>query len=317
MDSAKLGTGWLILAVFAGGWVVARAQKEVPQSDVREREVKPRPVVPPGPFIVKDEGSSSEKPIVYRTVEQMSQEDRLQAANAESSIAERANYSGLEFNQGAWSYEQVDCPAFPQHIFLRFLRNNGAGDVSMFTASIPRGGEGHVRIIPIQMRSYSLFSPAPVNAMTISVFNHIRAEENPEKTPVPDWLGVGLCYAALAGGHPQLGLVSAQPQAEKYPLSSSAALAVSEDGAADIAFSDVGEGGKPVEWRMKFARNGNLLRAAKGPAPLYKGYWYLHPPSAVGQVRQVPASTPTGTRTIPAPAVQTNPVPDTAHPPAQ
>src|SRR5580700_5396739 len=119
--------------------------------------------------------------VEFRSLDQMSEKDRLLAANAESSIAEDAKYADLDFNQGQWSYQQVLCPTLPNHIFLRFLRNNGAGDVSMFSASIPRGEEGRVRIIPIQRRGYSLFSPAPINALTISAFNHIRAEENPDQ----------------------------------------------------------------------------------------------------------------------------------------
>ncbi len=105
--------------------------------------------------------------------------------------------------QGTWNATQVVCPALPHHLFLRYTRNNGTGDVTVFTASIPRNGDGRVRIIPIQRRGYSLFSPAPINALTISAFNHIRAEE-PDDQRAANWLGNGLCYAALAGGHPRM-----------------------------------------------------------------------------------------------------------------
>ena len=133
----------------------------------------------PMPFTIDGRQSDAVQPVDYRTVDQMTAKDRELAANAESSIGEHTRYTGLEFNEGNWSYQQVVCPALPGHVFLRFLRNNGTGDVSMFTASIPRGDEGRVRIIPIQLRGYSLFSPAPINAMTVSAFNHIREEENP------------------------------------------------------------------------------------------------------------------------------------------
>src|ERR1700691_6242921 len=63
--------------------------------------------------------------VEFRAVDQMSETDRLLAANAESSIAEDAKYADLDFNQGQWSYQQVLCPTLPNHIFLRFLRNNG------------------------------------------------------------------------------------------------------------------------------------------------------------------------------------------------
>lgn len=320
MDLAKLPIVLLPL-LYVGCGLPLSAQKVAPQTEVREHEMNPRAATGSAPFTL-DDRQGPEKPIVYRPTAKMSEQDRLQAANAQSSIAEKANYSGLEFNQGAWSYEQVDCPAFPRHIFLRFLRRNGAGDVSMFTASIPRGDEGRVRIIPIQMRSYSLFSPAPVNALTISAFNHIRTEENPDKTPVRDWVGVGLCYAALAGGKPHLGTLSAEPEKQAHPLASSASLQVHEDGAVSIAFSDIGEGSKPVVWQMHFARNGNLVKAAKEPSPTYDVRLDRHPTTVAAQGRLIPASPPPVMHAVPnSPAPVGKPAPsattDGTRPPAQ
>jgi len=208
--------------------------------------------------------------IEFRAVDQMTEKDRLQAANAESSIAESTRYADLEFNQGQWSYQQVVCPALPNHIFLRFLRNNGVGDATVFTASIPRGGEGRVRIIPIQLRGYSLFSPAPINALTISAFNHIRAEENPDQDPdkTPDWLGTALCYAALAGGHPQPAALTSDPAADKLPIASTALLEVSSNGGAVLSFTDVSAKSRPMRWTLTFDRKGRLIKGGHSPADL-------------------------------------------------
>ena len=216
--------------------------------------------------------------VSFLTVDQMSANDRLQAANAESSIAEHVKFNDLDFNQGKWSYEQVVCPALPNHIFLRFLRNNGVGDMSMFTASIPRGSEGRVRIIPIERRGYSLFSPAPINALTISAFNHIRAEENPDMDPAkaPDWLGTGLCYAALAGGHPQAATLSDHPAAEKFPVASTALLEVGNEGGAVLSFTDMAATPRPMRWSMTFDRKGRLIKGGHSPAQLLK-ISELHP----------------------------------------
>jgi hypothetical protein len=204
--------------------------------------------------------------VQFLAVDQMTEADRLQAANAESSIAEHTRYTGLEFNQGAWAYQQVVCPALPNHIFLRFLRNNGTGDVSMFTASIPRGSEGRVRIIPIQLRGYSLFSPAPINKMTISAFNHIRAEEDPDKDP--DWLGTALCYAALAGGHPQAATLDEHPENDHFPVASEALLSVGNGGGAELSFTDVNAKPRPMRWSMTFDKKGMLVKGGHAPADL-------------------------------------------------
>jgi hypothetical protein len=139
--------------------------------------------------------------------------------------------------------------------------------VSVFSASVPRGGEGRVRIIPIQMRGYSLFSPAPINAMTISAFNHIRAEEQAAGADAPDWLGTALCYAALAGGHPQ----AARMAGDGGLLDGGAPparLVVEQNGGAEIWFTDGSARPRPMEWTMSFDRKGTLLKARHAPADL-------------------------------------------------
>ncbi len=206
--------------------------------------------------------------IEFRSFEQMTPQDRDLAADGESSIGERAGFAGLEFNEGKWAYRQVVCRALPNHLFLQFTRNNGAADESLFSASIPRGGDGRVRIIPIKRRGYSLFSPAPINALTISAFNHIRGEEHVEQAP--QWLGTGLCYAALAGAQP----VAAPPANAELPGSSAiggpAVLETPNQAGAVIRFVDVAAAHRPMEWTMRFNSKGKLLKATHVPASLAK-----------------------------------------------
>jgi hypothetical protein len=216
------------------------------------------------PFALGDSGNVNT--IAFLTVDQMSRKDTDLVADAESSINEHVGRIGLEFNQGKWSYQEVVCPALPNHLFLQFTRNNGTGDVSVFSASIPRNGEGRVRIIPIQLRGYSLFSPAPINAMTISAFNHIRGEEHFDSAPA--WLGTGLCYAALAGGHPKAALAAKDIESEKFPEAMPALLEVPNHGGATVSFADVAATPHPMEWTMIFDGKGKLLKAAKKPAAM-------------------------------------------------
>jgi hypothetical protein len=283
-----------------------------------------KPVERPMPFSVDGPGQSAQ-PIEFRAADQVSAQDRLLIANAQSSIAESAGYSGLDFEGGGqWSYEQIVCPALPNHIFLRFLRNDGARDVSMFTASIPRDQQGRVRIVPIRNRGYSLWSPAPINALTIAAFNHIRLEEDPAKTPVSDWTGTGLCYAALAGGHPRLGVISSNPEKEKYPVDFTASLQVPEQGGGIVSFSDVNplpdqsQAGRPVEWTMDFNGQGKLLKVTRTSAPLFAGDLYLHPqsprvekaqPRPVTLHPRVIDTTKKGSRTVPVQSLPAHTIP--------
>jgi hypothetical protein len=251
MEPSRILSAALILAAIASAGV-SRAQAGKEAST-------PQPML----FATGSGESSGSAALDFRSQKQMTQEDRDLAAGAESSIAERAGVAGLEFNQGKWSYEQVVCSALPNHLFLRFTRNSGAGDVSLFTASIPRGGSGQVRVIPLQRRGYSLFSPAPINALTIAAFNQIRAEEQPDKAPA--WLATGLCYAALAGANPRIG----PPEANGIPPFSAAppaALEILRSGGAVIRFTDVAAP-RPMEWTMIFGSQGKLLKATHSPAP--------------------------------------------------
>jgi hypothetical protein len=203
--------------------------------------------------------------IEFRSYEKMTQQDRDLAANAESSIGERVGADGMEFSKGQWTSEQIVCPALPNHLLLQFTRNNGKSDMSVFSASIPRGGEGRVRIIPILRRGYSLFSPAPINELTISAFNHILAEE--ASGAAPDWLGTGLCYAALAGAHPRAATADAQDSRMLTDVAPGAQAARLRGGAV-ISFTDLSAMPQPMEWTLTFDGKGRLLQATHSKAEI-------------------------------------------------
>jgi len=257
----------LILAVsFIAAFCLPMGAQTVEELSAAGFKVRPVAEVPrPMPFPPDTEDLGRAHSIEFLAPDRMAQQDRDRSADAESVIGERAGFAGLEFNQGKWSYWQIVCPALPNHLFLRFTRNDGAGDVSLFSASIPRG-EGRVRIIPIQRRGYSLFSPAPINAMTISAFNHIRDEERSDQAP--DWLGTGLCYAALAGAHPQAALLAEDAEGTEFTAAMSAVLQIPNDGGAIIRFTDVAAAPRPMEWTMTFDGKGKLLKATHLPASL-------------------------------------------------
>ncbi len=236
------------------------------------------------PFSLGSDTPESATPVEFRPLDRMTPQDRDLAAGAESAINERAGVGELEFNQGSWNYQQIACSALPKHLFLQFTRNNGAGDVSVFSASIPRTGDGRVRIIPILRRGYSLFSPAPINALTISAFNHIRSEEHPAMAP--EWLATGLCYAALAGAHPQIG-PSEESEIEKLPAAPTGTLVMSAGGGAVIVFTDVSAIPRPIQWTMTFDGKGKLLKATHAAAPKLREKVVQKTPVAVqGQLVQ-------------------------------
>jgi hypothetical protein len=120
-----------------------------------------------------------------------------------------------------------------------------------------------LHIVPIIRKGYSLFSPAPIGALTIAAFNRIRAEEGAGASA--DWLGTGLCYAALAGANPQVG--GMPPDADNETSTVMApTLTITTGGGAIVRFADISTASHPMQWSMTFDSRGKLLKAAHGPA---------------------------------------------------
>jgi hypothetical protein len=214
------------------------------------------------PFSLDEERLDSAKLVDFLPEDQISQQDRDLWSGALPAIRDRARAAGLDFNQGSWDARQITCSALPGHLFLTFTRG-GAGDTSAFTASVPRG-PGQVRVIPIQRRGYSLFSPAPINEQTLSAFNHIRVEEHPAQPS--EWLATGLCYAALAGAHPQAGL---DGDIDRHTDSTAApgSLTLSVGSGGEISFIDFNAIPRRALWTMSFDGKGKLLKVTQSAAP--------------------------------------------------
>ena len=226
------------------------------------REIHPKPTPTPFPL---DAHTKTVPKLVFLAPEQMAADDvELVAAN-NAEIARRAGLQGFNLERGGgWGYEQAVCPVFPDHVILEYSRDNGAGDVSLFSVAIPRGDAngGHVRVIPVRRRSYSLWTPVSSNALTLNDFNHMVKEGG--KGVDPDWLTLSLCYAALAGGHVRAALVPASPAEEFYPLFVPAKLTVTDRGGAQIHLADITHYPEPkvkaMDWVLTFAQSGQLLK---------------------------------------------------------
>jgi hypothetical protein len=228
-------------------------------STVTVRELHPKHLSSPFPMNGK---TGRRQEVEFRTPAQMSLEDRNLAEANYGEIARRARLQGFDLErsgqgEASWGYEQAVCPVFPGHLILEYSRSNGQGDVTLFSVVIPRG-EGHVRVIPVRRRSYSLFTPASSNALTINDFNHMVAEGHQGLNP--DWLTLGLCYAALAGGHVRAALVAQSPADEVYPLSPPAMLTLEKNGGAEVRLADSTPKIKAMNWTLSFATDGRLLK---------------------------------------------------------
>ncbi|MDE3163541.1 MAG: hypothetical protein KGL64_09805 [Acidobacteriota bacterium] len=254
------------LVGLAGLWVTAGAQCLTAQTATPKVRAVPGAMAAK-PFSIEspDDTSmprkASDAAVRFLPAERMAAGDKLLEADAEASIAEHAARLGYDLSAKDWSYQQIVCPAFPGHLFLQYMRRVSARDVTEFSASIPRGGEGRVRIIPILKRSYSLFAPAPVNAITVAAFNHIRAEEASQATA--RWLGNALCYAALAGAHPMVSGANGEQGVDSSHPALTAQLDVPAHGGEQIEFFDDASATHPMQWTLIFNRKGQVVKATR------------------------------------------------------
>jgi hypothetical protein len=228
------------------------------------REIHPIPT--PTPFPI-DAHTRTVPALEFLPPERMAVADQELVLDNQAEIARRAGLQGFHLERGlggGWGYEQAVCPVFPDHLILDYSRDGGAGDVSLFSVVIPRGSAtgGHVRVIPVRRRSYSLWTPAASNELTVNDFNHMVKEGG--KGLDPDWLTLGLCYAALAGGHVRAALVPAKAADAVYPMFVPAKLSVSGLGGAEIHLADITHYPEPkvkaMDWVLTFAQNGRLLK---------------------------------------------------------
>ena len=196
----------------------------------------------------------------------MSPQDRDAVTAAIPAIQSKVPLAGFNLEQGNWSYQQFVCPVFPDHVMLLYSRNEGAGNLSQFSVAIPRDGNSTVHVLPILRRSFSLYTRATENPLTIATFNRLR--EHAQTGEKPDWLVTGLCYAALTGAHVKLALADADggksgPMPAMTPL-----LQIGNDGRNTVRFMDVENAQRPKQWSLIFDSRGKLVKVEVLDAPL-------------------------------------------------
>ena len=205
------------------------------------------------------------------TVDQMSPSDQQLLATSASALANRAGEQGFRLaGQGSaessdgWQIQQMVCPALPDHLLLWYRRNAGTRRESSFTVALPRTSSARLHLVPVERAGYSLFTPSRRNRMTIVVFNDLlREDQHPDRR---DWMGLALCYAALAGErvqptfNPTSGVPSsatAQPTPSVVP----ATLSISWTQNPEVSFVARNDSSQRLQlWKLDFQRDGQLRK---------------------------------------------------------
>lgn len=233
------------------------AGQETTQPSIGNRiKILPPPEEFKTPFDIVGK-SHTARSIDFRDLTAMTPKDRETLSDASVSIQKKAQWEGFDLHEGQWSIEQIVCPVMPRQLLLLYSRNRGPGDISRFSAVVPSGENGEVRVVPILRDSYSLFSPAPMNPVTIAVFNQARGDA--QSGDKPDWLTTSLCYAALAGAHVSLD----QPdKSETIAYAASPLIEIEEDASSKVRFIDQGNPRRLEAWELTFNPKGAIERVS-------------------------------------------------------
>lgn len=231
-------------------------------------KVNPAPSKPfISPFLT-DTQSTSASILDYRPVEQLNAGDRALLKSSLSRIVALANEQGFDFQgqesedgQSGWIARQAVCSALPNHLLIHYVQAPGTRSEASFTVALPRDGVGRIHLAPVERRGFTLYTPSRRNRLTVVIFNDLLRED--KDTARADWLGLGLCYAALAGDHVEAVTAlspSSQPSTGiPQPTYTTASLSLSWKQPPSITFVGLPPGGATArQWTLIFTPNGSL-----------------------------------------------------------
>jgi hypothetical protein len=115
--------------------------------------------------------------------------------------------------------------------------------------------------VPVERRGFTLYTPSRRNRLTVVVFNDLLRDD--VHVARSDWLGLGLCYAALAGDQVQavtaLSPFSPPSTGIPQPTYTTASLSLSWKQPPSITFVGLPPGGlTPRQWTLIFTPGGSL-----------------------------------------------------------
>lgn len=176
-------------------------------------------------------------------------------------ITNAAAIYGYDLAQPGWVWDQAICPAFQGTVMVHYLQKFPDGSESLFTAMIPRGS-GRVRIVPSLHRNAANYLPSVKDPRHYELFNDLVPADIAKRDVSPEgsWLMLGVCYAEMVGGRPNvpddpgLDVAMVRAPASTFRIDSVA-------NSREIQFPDRDGIGVYTIWTLKMSPNGRLLSA--------------------------------------------------------
>ncbi|MGB8536174.1 MAG: hypothetical protein WCD57_07160 [Acidobacteriaceae bacterium] len=198
---------------------------------------------------------------------QMSNADYEVVSNLSAELSKQAALANFDISSPAWHYQQIECPAFPDYVFLAFAHGADDSGSSRFGALLPRN-DAQVRIVSTYAHGLLPFEASWNRPGTFEVFNGMLRQER-GATPLshaPDWLTIAVCYAELSGYPVQVLNVLPNPAPTLDMLRLGAnrpQMIIGADQSADVTFSDVSRPTITTNWSLHFDRHGQITSASR------------------------------------------------------
>jgi hypothetical protein len=269
-------------------------------------------VVPAEPVSVASGALNQEAPnrtikyfsLEHRTPAEMENADRdlLQARHKELALA--AEIYGYDITAGTWVYDQAICPQFPDTLLLHYLDKFPDGSESLFTALVPRGA-GRVNIVPVLYRNAVPYHSAVKNNRSFAIFNAMVPPATAKKDSSAEgkWLSLGVCYAEVVGGRPNVpddpSLDSATIEAPVATYRLDAAK-----GQSQIQFSDREAANIFKIWTISLNPSGQVTAAENEDYATYVAR-IVQPPAPSGKTAPNPPAPPSRITPVPSKPPQT------------
>jgi len=212
------------------------------------------------PFALNATAPEGGDGVDFRSAQAMTSEDRNAIDKAWPAMEKKAAENGFDLDRKGWTYKQVVSPAFSKHVLLLFSHDGPSGELSEFSAIVPRIGVEPLRVIPILRRGYSPYSAPQENPSTMAAFNQALASERAHEKPY--WLSVSVCYAALSGADAVVPFAQTDKGGDSpaawAPIPS---LHAEDDGGVVARFETEEAPGRYTTWELTFDHNGNVIKA--------------------------------------------------------
>jgi hypothetical protein len=231
----------------------------------------------------------------HRGPEAMDSADSELLRSRQKELVSEAQLYGYDITTGNWKYDQAICPQLPDTLLVHYLNKFPDGSESLFTALIPR--KGRTRIVPVLYRNASPYTPAVTNPRNFALFNALVPAEIAKKDSGPEgkWLSLGVCYAEVVGGRPN---VPDEPSLDTATIKAPVATYRFDTATQQrqVQFSDRDAAKVYTIWTISFNQNGRVTGAVNEDYATYVAH-IVQPAEPTGKI--IPATPPSKVTPIP------------------